>query len=60
MQHFENWPRHMPLVCHAEGQTTAAVLFLANTYNRSVHIAHVSTREQVGLVVVSIANAIGF
>ena len=47
MQHFEHWPRHMPIVCHAEGHTTAAVLFLAQTYNRSVHIAHVSSKEQV-------------
>ena len=37
----------MPLVCHAEGRTTAAILLLAELADRPVHIAHVARREEV-------------
>ena len=39
----------MPLCCHAEGQTTAAVLLLAELYQRPVHICHVARKEEVGV-----------
>ncbi|XP_071808094.1 multifunctional protein CAD-like [Asterias amurensis] len=45
--HVENWPHHLPLVAHAEGRTTAAILFLANTFNRPIHIAHVARKEEI-------------
>lgn len=47
MSHFENWPKHLPIVCHAEGQTTAAVILMAELFNRSVHIAHVARKEEI-------------
>lgn len=47
MQHLEQWPKHLPLVCHAEGRTTAAILLLAELADRPVHIAHVARREEV-------------
>ena len=47
MSHFEYWPKHLPIVCHAEGQTTAAVILMAELFNRPVHIAHVARREEV-------------
>lgn len=46
-QHLEHWPKHLPLVCHAEGRTTAAILLLAELCDRSVHIAHVARKEEV-------------
>lgn len=46
-QHLEQWPKHMPLVCHAEGRTTAAILLLAELADRPVHIAHVARKEEV-------------
>lgn len=47
MKHLEQWPKHLPLVCHAEGRTTAAILLLAELADRPVHIAHVARREEV-------------
>lgn len=46
-QHLEQWPKHVPLVCHAEGRTTAAILLLAELADRPVHIAHVARKEEV-------------
>ena len=51
MGHFENWPKHLPIVCHAESQTTAAVILMAELFNRSVHIAHVARKEEVSRVI---------
>uniref|UniRef100_A0A069DM27 CAD like protein n=1 Tax=Clytia hemisphaerica TaxID=252671 RepID=A0A069DM27_9CNID len=47
MKHFENWPKHLPIVCHAESQTTAAVILMSELYNRPVHIAHVARKEEI-------------
>ncbi len=37
----------MPICCHAEGRTTAAVLLLGQLYQRPVHICHVARKEEV-------------
>ncbi|NXX77074.1 PYR1 protein, partial [Urocolius indicus] len=50
MQHFEQWPRHLPIVAHAERQTVAAVLMVAQLYQRPVHICHVARREEILLI----------
>ncbi|XP_050534647.1 CAD protein [Daktulosphaira vitifoliae] len=50
VSHFENWPKNMPLVVHAEDQTCAAVLMLASLYNRSVHICHVARKSEILLI----------
>ncbi|XP_067125336.1 multifunctional protein CAD [Centruroides vittatus] len=47
MKHFQNWPRNIPLCVHAEGSTVAAAILLANLYQRSVHICHVSKEEEL-------------
>ncbi len=47
MQHFEKWPKHLPIVAHAEKQTVAAVLMVAQLYQRPVHICHVAKKEEV-------------
>jgi carbamoyl-phosphate synthase/aspartate carbamoyltransferase/dihydroorotase len=47
MEHFEAWPRNMPVVVHAESRTMAAVLLLAALYERPVHVAHVSLRDEI-------------
>lgn len=46
-QHFETWPSHLPIVAHAERQTLAAVLMVAQLTQRSVHICHVARKEEV-------------
>ncbi|NXB51441.1 PYR1 protein, partial [Leucopsar rothschildi] len=50
MEHLEQWPRHLPIVAHAERQTVAAVLMVALLYQRPVHICHVARREEILLI----------
>ncbi|RMB94053.1 hypothetical protein DUI87_29506 [Hirundo rustica rustica] len=50
MEHLEQWPRHLPIVAHAERQTVAAVLMVAQLYQRPVHICHVARREEILLI----------
>jgi dihydroorotase-like cyclic amidohydrolase len=47
MAHFATWPKDRPIVAHSEGRTMAAVLLMAALYDRPVHIAHVSLREEI-------------
>lgn len=47
MQHFEKWPKHLPIVAHAERQTVAAILMVAQLYQRPVHICHIAKKEEV-------------
>ncbi|NWX42508.1 PYR1 protein, partial [Steatornis caripensis] len=50
MEHFEQWPQHLPIVAHAERQTVAAVLMVAQLYQRPMHICHVARREEILLI----------
>ena len=50
MAHFERWPRHLPIVAHAESRTLAAVILMAALYDRPLHLAHVSLREEILLI----------
>jgi carbamoyl-phosphate synthase/aspartate carbamoyltransferase/dihydroorotase len=51
IQHFQKFPRDKPIVCHAERQTLAAVLAVAQLAGRSVHICHVARRDEIELIV---------
>ncbi len=50
MEHFKRWPRNLPIVAHAESRTLAAVILMAGLFDRSVHLAHVSLREEILLI----------
>ncbi|CAJ0570388.1 unnamed protein product, partial [Mesorhabditis spiculigera] len=50
MQHLRSFPTTRPVVCHAEGQTLAAVLMCAQLAGRAVHICHLATAEEMTLV----------
>ena len=50
MEHFEHWPQEAPIVAHAETRTMAAVLLMAQIFDRSVHIAHVARKEEIVLI----------
>ncbi|XP_016150085.1 multifunctional protein CAD [Sinocyclocheilus grahami] len=50
MQHFEKWPKHLPIVAHAEKQTVAAILMVAQLYQRPVHICHVAKKEEILII----------
>uniref|UniRef100_A0A672S9L6 CAD protein-like n=1 Tax=Sinocyclocheilus grahami TaxID=75366 RepID=A0A672S9L6_SINGR len=48
--HFEKWPKHLPIVAHAEKQTVAAILMVAQLYQRPVHICHVAKKEEILII----------
>lgn len=48
--HLQRWPREYPIVAHAEGRTLAAVILLAVLHDRPLHLAHVSTREEITII----------
>jgi carbamoyl-phosphate synthase / aspartate carbamoyltransferase / dihydroorotase len=48
--HFENYPKNMPIVAHSESRSMAAVILFAAIYDRPVHIAHISLKEEVLLI----------
>ncbi len=50
MAHCAHWPRHLPIVAHAEGRTLAAIILVAALYDRPMHLAHVSRREEILLI----------
>jgi len=48
--HFQNWPKEMPLVVHSESRSMAAAILFAAIYDRPIHIAHISLKEEVLLI----------
>ena len=50
MPHFQNYPKDYPIVLHSESRTTAAGILFAAIYDRPVHIAHISLKEEVLLI----------
>ena len=48
--HFEKYPKDSPIVLHSESRTMAAGILFAAIYDRPVHIAHISLREEVLLI----------
>jgi carbamoyl-phosphate synthase/aspartate carbamoyltransferase/dihydroorotase len=49
-EHFQSWPMDMPVVAHSESRSMAAVILMAAIYDRPVHIAHISLKEEVLLI----------
>jgi len=47
---FQTWPRGRPIALHAEKQSVAVAIGLAATYDRPIHIVHVSRREEIELI----------
>jgi carbamoyl-phosphate synthase/aspartate carbamoyltransferase/dihydroorotase len=50
MAHIQHWPKNRPVVAHAEGRTLAAMILVASLYDRPIHLAHVSRREEILLI----------
>ncbi|HEY4714640.1 MAG TPA: amidohydrolase family protein, partial [Aquirhabdus sp.] len=51
LTHLSNWKHTKRPVCvHAEGQTLAAVLHLANLSQCPIHVCHVSSREEIEII----------
>ncbi len=50
MDHFARWPGLTPIVTHSESRSMGAALLMAHLYNKPIHIAHISLREEVLLI----------
>jgi dihydroorotase-like cyclic amidohydrolase len=50
MPHFQTYPKEYPIVLHSESRTMAAGILFAAIYDRPVHIAHISLKEEVLLI----------
>lgn len=48
--HFEKYPKQYPIVVHAESRSMAAAILFASIYDRPIHIAHISLKEEVLLI----------
>jgi dihydroorotase-like cyclic amidohydrolase len=48
--HFEKYPKEYPIVVHAESKSMAAAILFAALYDRPVHLAHISLKEEVLLI----------
>lgn len=51
--HFETYPKIYPIVVHAESRSMAAAILFAALYDRPVHIAHISLKEELLLIKVA-------
>jgi len=47
---FCDWPAAKPIALHAEGPGVAVSIGLAAAFGRSVHICHVSRKEEIALI----------
>ena len=50
MPHFEKFPKGTPIVLHSESRSMAAGILFAAIYDRPVHIAHISLKEEILLI----------
>jgi carbamoyl-phosphate synthase/aspartate carbamoyltransferase/dihydroorotase len=50
MPHFQKYPKEYPIVVHSESRSMAAAILFADIYDRPIHIAHISLREEVLLI----------
>jgi len=50
VSHCGAFPKDIPILCHAEGRTIAATLFVAELYDHPVHICHVSRKDEIELI----------
>ncbi len=50
MEHFRLWPGQTPIVTHSESRSMAAAIWMAQMFDKPIHIAHISLREEVLLI----------
>jgi carbamoyl-phosphate synthase/aspartate carbamoyltransferase/dihydroorotase len=53
MPHFEKFPKEYPLVVHSESRSMAAAILFAALFDRPVHVAHISLKEEILLIKVA-------
>jgi len=50
MEQLKLWPKDWPVVAHAESRSMAAIILLAALFDRPIHIAHVSLKEEIAII----------
>jgi carbamoyl-phosphate synthase / aspartate carbamoyltransferase / dihydroorotase len=50
LEHFRLWPGETPIVVHAESRSMAAAIWMAQMFDKPIHIAHISLREEILLI----------
>ena len=50
LEHARRWPPDRTLLCHAEGRTVAAAILAAHLSGCSIHVCHVSRRDEIELI----------
>jgi carbamoyl-phosphate synthase/aspartate carbamoyltransferase/dihydroorotase len=50
MEHFQRWPGQTPIVTHSESRSMAAAIWMAQMFDKPIHIAHISLREEILLI----------
>ena len=58
MPHFQKYPKEFPIVVHSESRSMAAAILFAAIYDRPVHIAHISLKEEILLIKAAKARGI--
>ncbi|RAL63977.1 hypothetical protein DID88_003165 [Monilinia fructigena] len=51
--HFESWPSFKPIITDAKMTDLASILLLASLHNRKIHITNVTTKDDIGLIVLA-------
>lgn len=50
LEHFRLWPGQTPIVTHSESRSMAAAIWMAQMFDKPIHIAHISLREEILLI----------
>jgi carbamoyl-phosphate synthase/aspartate carbamoyltransferase/dihydroorotase len=50
LAHFRHWPSERPIAVHAEGLSLAIAIGLARSFDRRLHVCHVSSAEEICLI----------
>jgi len=50
IKHIKNWNSKQPICVHAEKQTLAAIIHIANLYKKRLHICHISSKDEIEIV----------
>ncbi|MCS6909029.1 MAG: amidohydrolase family protein [Anaerolineales bacterium] len=50
VEHCARWPKESPLLAHAEGHHVASAILAAHLAGRSIHICHVSRKDEIELI----------
>ncbi len=56
--HFAAWPHQKPMITDAKTTDLASILLLASLHSRNIHVASVTTKEDISLIALSKAKGL--